>query len=77
MLSFQVSIGGRMAVTPLSRTVQRAPRLARADHRGGLDADVGVTRWQETAALSSQREFLLTSTLALAGAATAYVPLAL
>ncbi|MGA9470354.1 MAG: hypothetical protein WBV19_07755, partial [Candidatus Macondimonas sp.] len=65
-----------MAGTPLFKTVQRALRLARAGHRGGLDADAVVTRWQETAALRSRREFLLTSTLALAGAATACVPLA-
>lgn len=65
-----------MAGTPLFKTVQRALRLARAGHRGGLDADAVVTRWQETAALHSRREFLLTSTLALAGAATACVPLA-
>jgi monoamine oxidase len=76
ILSFQVPIGGRrMAGTPLFKTVQRALRLARAGHRGGLDADAVVTRWQETAALRSRREFLLTSTLALAGAATACVPL--
>lgn len=35
-----------------------------------------MTCWQETAALRSRRELLLTSTLALAGAATACVPLA-
>lgn len=66
-----------MTETPLFKTVQCALRLARADHRGSLDADEVVTRWQETAALHSRREFLLTSTLALAGAATAYVSLAL
>ncbi|MES1993059.1 MAG: FAD-dependent oxidoreductase [Pseudomonadota bacterium] len=77
ILLFQVPIEGRrMAGTPLFKTVQRALRLARAGHRGGLDADAVVTRWQETAALRSRREFLLTSTLALAGAATACVPLA-
>lgn len=72
MMSFQVSIGGRMVSTPLFRTVQRALRLARADRRS-LDADVVVTR-RKRRPLRSRREFLLTSTLALA---TAYVPLAL
>lgn len=65
-----------MAGTPLFKAVQRALRLARAGHHGGLDADAVMARWQETAPLRSRREFLLTSTLALAGAAAGCVPLA-
>ena len=65
-----------MAGTPLFKQVQRALRLAWASHRRGLDADAVMAHWQETAFLRSRREFLRTSTLALAGMATGCIPVA-